>query len=69
MVAVFELSDETGKLRVSAWRNVADAAKELTVGTKIRLRNMYAKAGYENKMELSSRYSTKLEVITQQSGS
>jgi ssDNA-binding replication factor A large subunit len=62
-VASFELSDETGKLRVSAWRNMADAVKGLRVGTKIRMRNIYAKIGYENKMELTSRYSTKLEVI------
>jgi replication factor A1 len=63
-VANFELSDETGKLRVSAWRNMAETVKALSVGTKIRIRNIYAKTGYKNKMELTSRYSTKLEVIT-----
>ena len=68
-VANFELSDETGKLRVSAWRNMADAVKGLSVGAKIRMRNIYAKTGYENKMELTSRYSTKLEVITPENDS
>ena len=65
-VAVFELSDETGKIRISAWRNMADAVKELTVGNKIKMRNVYAKNGYQNRMEISSRYSTKLEVTQQE---
>ena len=62
-VASFQLSDETGKLSFSAWRNMAQAVKDLKVGTRIKLRNVYAKKGYEERMELSSRYSTVIEVL------
>ena len=63
-VASFQLSDSTGKLQVSAWRKMAEAVKGLTVGTKIKMKNVYAKKGYENRMDLSSRYSTSIEVLT-----
>ena len=62
-VASFQLSDATGKLKVSAWRNIAKAVKGLTVGTRIKMRNIYAKKGYEYGIELSSRYSTTIEVL------
>ena len=62
-VASFQLSDATGKLKVSAWRNIAKAVKGLTVGTRIKMRNVYAKKGYEHMIELSSRYSTTVEVL------
>ncbi len=62
-VASFQLSDETGKLSFSAWRNIAQAVKDLKVGTRIKLRNVYAKKGHEERMELSSRYSTVIEVL------
>jgi len=62
-VASFQLSDATGKLKVSAWRNIAEAVKGLTVGTRIQMRNIYAKKGYEYGIELSSRYSTTIEVL------
>jgi len=63
-VASFQLSDATGKLKVSAWRNIAKAVKGLTVGTRIKMRNIYAKKGYEHVIELSSRYSTSVEVLS-----
>jgi len=62
-VASFRLSDSTGELRVTAWRELAETVKNLTVGTRIRMRNVYAKKGYESPLELSSRYSTILEVL------
>ena len=64
-VTSFELSDQTGKLRVSAWRNTAQKIKDLPVGTKLKMRNIYAKKGYEKSMELSSRFSTIVEVLDQ----
>ena len=64
-VCNFEVSDQTSKLRVTAWRNLAQTVKDLSVGTKIKMRNIYAKKGYENSMELSSRYSTVIEVLDQ----
>jgi replication factor A1 len=64
-VTSFELSDKTGKLRVSAWRNLAETVKDFSVGTKIKIRNVYAKKGYKNSMEISSRYSTIIEILDQ----
>ena len=64
-VASFQLSDETGKLMVSAWRNIVETVKGLKVGTKIKMRNIYAKKGYEGRMKLSSRYYTILEVLAE----
>ena len=64
-VCNFELSDNSGKFKVTAWRDLAKTVQDLSVGTKIKLRNIYAKKGYENGMELSSRYSTVIEVLDQ----
>jgi replication factor A1 len=61
--ASFRLSDSTGELNVTAWRKLAETIKDLAVGTRIRMRNIYAKKGYENPLELSSRYSTTIEVL------
>jgi replication factor A1 len=62
-VASFRLSDSTGELNVTAWRKLAETVKNLTIGTRIRMRNVYAKKGYESPLELSSRYSTSIEVL------
>ena len=64
-IASFQLSDSTGKLQVSAWRKMAEDIKGLTVGARIKMKNVYAKKGYENRLELSSRYSTIIEVLTE----
>jgi replication factor A1 len=64
-VASFRLSDETGELTVTAWRKLAETVKGFTVGTKIKLRNVYAKKGYEKPLELSSRYSTIIDVLAE----
>lgn len=62
-VASFQLGDSTGKIRVSVWRKLAEDVKDLKVGTRIKMKNVYSKMGYENRMELSSRYSTIIEVL------
>lgn len=62
-VASFRLSDSTGEVKVTAWRKLAETVKDLKVGTRIRMRNIYAKKGYESQLELSSRYSTIIEVL------
>ena len=62
-VASFRLSDSTGELNITVWRKIAETVKDLGVGTRIRMRNVYAKKGYENPLELSSRYSTTVEVL------
>jgi hypothetical protein len=65
-VASFVLSDATAKIKVSAWREQAEKTKTLTAGTCIKLGNVYAKMGYENCLELSTRSSTIIEVLQEQ---
>ncbi|MDG6222749.1 MAG: OB-fold nucleic acid binding domain-containing protein [Candidatus Bathyarchaeota archaeon] len=62
-VANFELTDKSSTIRVSAWRNLAQTVKDLPEGVRIKIRNVYARRGYENRMELSSRYSTVIETL------
>jgi hypothetical protein len=62
-VASFQLSAKTGKLRVSAWRNIAEIVKDLEAGTKVKIRNIYAKKRCKNRIELSSTYCTTIESL------
>jgi replication factor A1 len=63
MVASFELRDETGKIWVSMWRELAKIVKDLNVGTRIRVKKAYAKMGWSNRLELTSHSSTSIEVL------
>ncbi len=55
---VFELKDESGIVKVSAWRQHAESLNALRIGDKLRLENAFAKKGYGDKVELSTRSST-----------
>jgi len=63
-VASFELTDDTGKIKVSAWRRMADFVKDLTAGTQIEIKNAYAKKGFGDQLELTTRTFTYLEVLS-----
>jgi len=63
-VASFELRDETGEIVVSAWRELAEVVKDLTVGTCIKIRNAYVRKGFADRLELTSRMSTSMEVLS-----
>jgi len=63
-VTSFDLSDETGKIRVSLWRKLANTVKDFNVGTKIRIRNAYVKKGFGDQLELTSRSATSVEVLS-----
>jgi ssDNA-binding replication factor A large subunit len=54
-ITVFDLKDETGAIRVNAWREHAEAAGKLLMGERIMLENVYAKKGYSERVELSTR--------------
>ena len=60
---VFELKDESGAVKVSAWRQNAEALNTIKIGDKLRLENVYAKKGYGDKMELSTRSSTVASIM------
>ena len=63
-VASFELMDDTGKIGVSAWRKLADVVKRLAVGTRIRIKNAYARKGLADQLELTSRSFTSIDILT-----
>jgi replication factor A1 len=59
---VFELQDDSGSIRVPVWRNQAEELNELKIGDEVTVENVYVKKGYGNKLELSTRNSTKIVV-------
>jgi hypothetical protein len=59
-LATFELKDETGRIWVSAWRNHADSVKDLKVGDRIVMKNVYVKRGFGEQLELSTRSTTSI---------
>lgn len=63
-VASFELRDDTGKIGVSAWRKLAEVVKDLSVGTRIKIKNAYIRRGFAEQLELTSRSFTSIEVLT-----
>lgn len=63
LVTSFDIADETGKIRINLWRNQAELSKDFTLGTKIKLTNIYAKRGFSNLLELVSRKSTTIETV------
>lgn len=64
LVTSFDLTDDTGKIRISLWRNHAQLGRELPTGTRIRIKNVYVKRGFSNLLELSSRTATIVEVVS-----
>ena len=63
-VASFELADDTGKIRVSAWRNLVEAVVDLLPGTRIRIKNAYVRRGLSDQLELTSRMLTSIEPVS-----
>jgi replication factor A1 len=62
-LAVFELKDETGTVRVSAWRKHAEVVNNLRVSDRLRLTNAYVKRGLGDKIELSTRNATSITAL------
>lgn len=63
-VASFELADDTGKIKVSAWRKLAEVTKDFVAGTQIKIKNAYAKKGFTDQLELTTRSFTTVEVLS-----
>ena len=62
-LAVFDLKDDDGVVRVSAWREHAEAFKDLKIGDKVVLENVYVKKGFGGKLELTTRTATVASVV------
>lgn len=63
-VASLDLTDDTGKIRVSIWRKLVDVARAVPIGTRVRIKNAYVKKGFSDQLELTSRVSTSIEVLS-----
>lgn len=64
LVASFDISDETGKIRISLWRQLAETARDLAIGARIKVSNIYARKGFSNLLELVSRTQTTVEIAS-----
>jgi replication factor A1 len=62
-LATFELKDETGRICISAWRKQADIASRLNLGDKIIVKDAYAKKGFSDQLEISTRTSTSITIV------
>ncbi len=60
-VAILEVSDGTGKVKVELWREKVNLAEGLSVNDSIRIRNVYAKLDSQNQLVLVSNTFTSLK--------
>jgi ssDNA-binding replication factor A large subunit len=65
LLATFDVADETGEIPVTLWRKHAEFARQLALGTRIRMENAYAKRGFSNPLELTSRSATTIEIVAE----
>jgi len=63
-VTSLSVSDTTGKIGVSLWREHAEFARNLSSGTRILFKNIYAKRGFADQLELTTRTSTKIKILS-----
>jgi replication factor A1 len=62
-LATFELKDETGRICVSAWRKHAEIAGRLKLGDRIIVKDAYAKKGFNDELEISTRAHTSITIL------
>ncbi|HYB68194.1 MAG TPA: hypothetical protein VEC97_01475 [Candidatus Acidoferrales bacterium] len=62
-LATFELKDETGRIGVSAWRKQAEIVGRLKLGDKIIVKDAYAKKGFGDQLEISTRAHTSIIIL------
>lgn len=63
-IASFELEDDSGKIWVSAWRKHAETVGQLVAGTKIRIKDAYVRKGFGDSLEISTRATSTVEVLS-----
>jgi replication factor A1 len=63
-VTFFDLEDNTGKIRVSVWRKLTEVVKNIGMETQIRINNAYVKKGFADRLELTSRMYTSIEILS-----
>jgi replication factor A1 len=67
-VTSVRISDGSGEVKISFWRQLAKTASTLMKGDKIRVTGLYVKPGLTEKLELSSRALTTLNVLSKFEG-
>jgi len=60
-VASFELSDNTGKIEVSLWGELAETAEKMSVGDYVKITNIYVKRDVSGRLKSSSSMLTSVE--------
>jgi len=63
-VASFTLRDETGQVKASLWRDLAETIRDLREGTRIRVYAAYVKEGLDGRPELSSGAITRVKILS-----
>lgn len=63
LVTSFELEDNSGRIWVSAWRKHAEIAEQLTIGARVRLKNVYVRRSFGNSFELTTRVASQIEIV------
>jgi replication factor A1 len=61
-VASIRIRDETGEVRASFWRSLAEKFDDTLAGSQIIVRNAYVKPGYIDELELTSGSITDVEI-------
>ncbi len=64
LVADFDLADETGKIGITLWRKHAELARDMAMGVRIKLKDVYVKKGFSDLLQLVSRASTTIEMVS-----
>ena len=60
----FMLEDESGEIKTTIWRGLAEVVERLPTGSRIEIKNAYVRAGLNGSLELSSSTITKIQVIS-----
>lgn len=64
-VTTFQLADTTGKVSVSAWRKLAEEAKKLKTGMKVKVKNVFVKKGFADQLEITTRNVSAIEILSE----
>ena len=68
-VASLRISDSTGDVDVSLWRDLVDKIVSIQKGAFLKIINVYVKPGFYGDLELSSGSTTEVEILEQESAS
>ena len=63
-LTVFEIKDETGSIWVSAWRKNAEKTANLKPDEKIAIKNADVKRGFADQLEITTRNTTVVEILS-----